>query len=331
MTSLFTIGTIRSLKSETAITQNGMTGYMQELAVEIPQDSSQKILIVGNEQQPLQAEQKYRVGQQIVLTKTNESYAIVDTYRLPALTGLFVAFVCVVLVFTKKKGVASLVSLAATIVLLFSFTVPQILHGANPLVISLITSLVISAVTVLLSHGYTTTSRIIFFCMSTVLLFVSGLSFFVVRLAQLTGFGNEEAMYLQLSNTASLNLQGLLLGGIMLATLSVLDDSVVSQVSVVEELHHSNPTMSFGQLYKRGMEVGKNHVSTLVNTLVLAYAGSSLPLFLLFIQSTQPLWVVLNDQMIAEEIVRTLTGSIGLVLSIPLSTFIAARFFAKHR
>ncbi|MBI5151649.1 MAG: YibE/F family protein [Candidatus Pacebacteria bacterium] len=331
MIPTFVIGTIRSLNKETTITQNNAVGYIQELALEVSQESSRKMIIVGSEEQPLQAEQRYRVGQRVVLAKTNDSYAIVDTYRLPALAGLFIAFVFIVLLFTQKKGVSSLVSLAITITLLFSFTVPQILHGSNPLIISLITSLTISVVTVLLSHGYSATSRIIFFCMSTTLLFVSGLSFFVVKLAQLTGFGNEEVMYLQFSSTISLNLQGLLLGGIMLATLSVLDDSVVSQVSVVEELHHTNPTMSFRELYKRGMEVGKNHVSTLVNTLVLAYAGSSLPLFLLFIQSTQPLWVVLNDQMIAEEIVRTLTGSIGLVLSIPLSTYIAARFFAKHR
>jgi uncharacterized membrane protein len=275
----------------------------------------------------------YAVGQEVLVSPQQSVegtvYPITDFYRVPVLGGLAIVFLLTVLVVTRKKGFFSLLSMAGSILVLVGFTVPQILAGQDPLLISLITSLLISILVVYPTHGFSKTSHVALLCMVTTLAVVSGLAQAVVELSHLTGIGNEEAVFLQFGSTANINLKGLLLGGVMLATLSVLDDSVISQISVVKQLRESNPKMKWKELFSRTMEVGKDHVSSLVNTLFLAYAGSSLPLFLLFTQAQQPLWVVLNDQLIAEEIVRTLTGSIGLVLSIPLTTFIASFVIAK--
>jgi uncharacterized membrane protein len=121
------------------------------------------------------------------------------------------------------------------------------------------------------------------------------------------------------------NLQGLLLGGILLGALGILDDIAIAQVSVIFQLKEVNNKLSFKELYERGLKVGKDHVASLVNTLVLAYAGANLPLFLLFtINRDIPLWVTLNNEIIAEEVVRTLVGSMGLVLAVPITTLLAA-------
>lgn len=167
--------------------------------------------------------------------------------------------------------------------------------------------------------------------MLTTLTVVAILSSIVIQAAYLTGIGDETASFLQFPGVKPINLQGLFLGGIILAALSVLDDSIVSQVSVIYQLKAVKPTISFRELWERGMEVGRDHISTLVNTLILAYAGAALPLFILLSANTsgQPAWVALNSQTLAEEIVRTLTGSIGLVLSIPLTTLVAS--YVVHR
>jgi uncharacterized membrane protein len=153
-----------------------------------------------------------------------------------------------------------------------------------------------------------------------------------VKAAQLVGLGSEEAYFLQFTDTARINLQGLLLGGILLGALGVLDDITVSQVSIVYELFDAKKNISWLELYERGLAVGKDHVASLVNTLVLAYAGANLPLFLLLVLNTQtPTWVSLNSDILVEEIIRTIAGSIGLVLAVPLSTFLAAQIVTRRK
>lgn len=153
---------------------------------------------------------------------------------------------------------------------------------------------------------------------------VAALSHGAVISGRLTGLGSEEATFVQFLGSGTVNLRGLLLGGIMLGALGVLDDIAVSQVAVVFELAAAKPKIKFEELFRRAYTVGKTHVASLVNTLVLAYAGANLPLFLLFMTSQNtPAWVALNSQVIAEEVVRTLVGSIGLVLAVPLTTLLA--------
>ena len=191
--------------------------------------------------------------------------------------------------------------------------------------VSLIGAAAIATITIYLSHGFNWHSHLALVSMLSTLLAVAGLSFIAVRFGQFAGLGSEEAYFLQFSETARINLQGLFLGGILLGALGILDDICIAQISTVFQLKSVSPKLSFDELYHRGLVVGKDHVASLVNTLVLAYAGANLPLFILFtLNRSVPFWVTLNNEIIAEEVIRTLVGSIGLVLAVPIATILAA-------
>ena len=124
-----------------------------------------------------------------------------------------------------------------------------------------------------------------------------------------------------------INLRGLLLGGMIIGALGVLDDLVTTQASAVFELHHANETFGFRELFRSAMRIGQDHVAATVNTLVLAYAGASLPMLLLFSLGRGEFGTLVNFEFVASEIVRTLVGSLGLITAVPLTTVIAI-FFA---
>jgi len=149
------------------------------------------------------------------------------------------------------------------------------------------------------------------------------LSFVFIRMARLTGFGNEDMMFLVQQSQVPIDMRGILLAGIIIGSLGVLDDLVVGQSSSVFQLHAANPAMTFKDLFNRAMTIGRDHVSASVNTLVLAYAGESLPMLLLFSITNVNLGMAINVSYIAEEIVRALAGTIGLFISIPIATALA--------
>ncbi|MCA9370249.1 YibE/F family protein, partial [Candidatus Woesebacteria bacterium] len=214
---------------------------------------------------------------------------------------------------------------------LIKILVPYMLAGGSPFIGSLVVAVVVSVITVLLSHGCNTKSLLALIGMNASLLLVVVLAAFSVKAATLLGFGSEEASFLQLGETVRINPQGLLLGGIVLGALGVLDDICIAQTAVVLELKKANTLFTFQQLFKRAMNIGKDHVASLVNTLMLAYAGANMALLVLIsIDSTTPLWVRLNSELIAEEVVRTIVGSIGLVLAVPITTFLTA-LYVQHR
>lgn len=309
--------------------------YLQR--IEVKRDDTDQVVEVqvGSEFQPINKQQLIKPGRKLVLAEQvladgSLEVVVADVYRMNTVYWLLGLFIVVVLIVGGLKGAASFMGMMVSLGILLSFIVPQILSGSNPVFISLIGALVIGAVTIYISHGVSTKSHIALASMSAVLLLVAGLSYMAVIAAQLVGLGSEEAYYLQFTDTAKINLQGLLLGGILLGALGVLDDITVSQVSIVYELKEAKKDMSWHELYERGLNVGRDHVASLVNTLVLAYAGANLPLFLLFILNEQsPDWVTLNSDVLVEEIIRTLAGSIGLVLAVPLSTFIAATVVSR--
>ena len=149
-----------------------------------------------------------------------------------------------------------------------------------------------------------------------------------VDLARFTGLADEEATFLQVF-AGQIDLRGLLLGGFVIGALGVLDDVTVTQVSAVWELKHADPDYGFRDLYSSAVRIGRDHIASTVNTLVLAYAGASLPLLLLFTQAGQGLSDVVNGEAVAIEIVRTLCGSIGLVAAVPFTTAVAALVVAR--
>ncbi|MFZ5364173.1 MAG: YibE/F family protein [Patescibacteria group bacterium] len=154
------------------------------------------------------------------------------------------------------------------------------------------------------------------------------------NLTKLSGFAEEETVYLVGLMGGDINLQGLLLAGFIIGALGVLDDITVSQVSTVQEINAANPNLSRSEIYKKAMRVGVDHIASMVNTLFLAYAGAALPLLLLFSFKQEPFLTfgqVINHEIIATEIVRTLVGSIGLALAVPITTFLAAYFYKKNK
>lgn len=326
-------GKVIDVISEERFQNEGQTYYAQLLKIR-RQDTGEEVEVqAGSEFQPLNERQRIKVGTEVILgyqevMPGQKQYVLADIYRLPVLVWLGIGFLVLVVIIARKQGLFSIVGMALSLLVLTYQIVPQILAGQNPILVSLVGCSIVATLTVYLCHGVSRQSHIALVSMFLTLFAVSILSYISVRLAHLVGLGTEEAYYLQFGPSATVNLQGLLLGGIMLGTLGVLDDITVAQVSVVTQLKAAKPHIDFSELYNRSLAVGKDHVASLVNTLVLAYAGSSLPLFLLFtLSQTQPVWVAVNSEMIAEEIVRTLIGSIGLVMAVPLTT-IAASYFA---
>ncbi len=306
--------------------------YIQKIKVERSDTHEMVDIQAGTDMQPLSETQRYTKGTSIILVKQVDAsgksqYAIADTYRIPAMFWLLVGFLLLVLLTARKKGISAIIGMFMSLAVLMYYIVPHIIQGENPVLIALIGSVAVSIITVYMCHGWSLESHLAIVSMMLSLVAVGLLSYAAVHAAHLAGLGSEDASYLQFGSTAKINLQGLLLGGMMIGALGVLDDITLAQISVIHQLHDAKPEMDFAELYRRGLEVGKDHVASLVNTLILAYAAGSLPLFLLFtINTTQPSWVTLNSEIIAEEVVRTLTGSIGLVLAVPIATFIASYF-----
>ncbi len=278
------------------------------------------------------ADMRLTAGETIVVHKiTNvegkEEYLIAEKYRLTGvylLTGIFLVL-CFLL--GGWTGLGSLVGLAVSVLVLISYVVPQIVAGANPLLVSFAGSCVIAVTSLYLAHGFhrrTTValgSTLITLSLSTVV------AVLFVHATKLFGMGTEESMYLQMGSLQNVNLQGLLLGGIVIGCLGVLDDVTTAQTAAIDEIRKANPTLTRLQLWAAGFSVGKEHIASLVNTLALAYVGASLPLLLLFSTNSEyPLWVTLNSEFLVEEIVRTLVGSVTLLLAVPISTWCAATF-----
>jgi len=155
-----------------------------------------------------------------------------------------------------------------------------------------------------------------------------GLALVMASLTQLSGLASDEAQALRVTADA-LDLRGLLVAGIVVGALGVLDDVTVSQVSIVAALRRANPSLGARQLYAEATKVGRDHVASAVNTLALAYAGASLPLLLFFAEGGQPTGRIVTGELVAVEIVRMLVGSIGLVLSVPVTTWLAAVVLAN--
>ena len=264
-----------------------------------------------------------------LVTGENNAY-FVDFVREKAIVILFVLFTVIAFIIGGKTGLRSLLGALLGLVIIYVFVIPQILSGKNPLMVSIIGSALFLGFSLYLVYGWKgmTHSAVISMVFS---LFLTGLfSIFAVRLARLTGFGDENMMYLVQQSQITLDMRGILLAGIIIGSLGVLDDLVVGQSSAVFQLYQTNSELSVKQLYKRAMVIGRDHVAASVNTLILAYAGESLPMLLLFSLTEVNMRLALNVSYITEEIVQALAGTTGLFLSIPIATFIASYWVKKY-
>lgn len=277
---------------------------------------------------------KLRKGDVVVLGQVTdvrgENYYILDRFRLPSIIVFLTLFAAIAVFFGRSQGAGSLAGLAASLVALMMFVVPRILAGDNPVTVSLLGASVIAIVSILLAHGFKRRTYVALVATLTVLVVAVVLAILAAHFAGLSGTGTEEAVFLQLSYLPNLDLRGLLLGGVIIGTLGVLDDVTTAQVAAIEEISLANPALGVAELYQRGLSVGREHIAALVNTLALAYAGASFPLFLLFaLPDRPPLWVIMNNENIIEEVLRALVGGTSLMLAVPIATVLAASVFGS--
>ncbi len=312
---------------------------IQKVRVRIKSGAAKGIEIAAENNIPSNAKEgmELNVNDKVIVVATygveGRSYYVTDLYRLPSLAMLGAVFVFFIILFGRLRGFTSLLGLLFSIGVIAIFIVPQILSGKDPLVISILGSLMIAFVSLYLAHGFNKRTTISLLSTLITLGIAAVCSVVFVHFGKLFGLGTEDALFLQINQSSdAINLRGLLLGGIIIGVMGILDDVTTAQTAAVEEINKANPQLSFTQLYIRGISVGKEHISSLVNTLALAYAGVSLPLFLLFIiNKGQPLWVIANGENIAEEIIRTLVGSVTLILAVPIATYLAAYFFSRRQ
>jgi uncharacterized membrane protein len=253
----------------------------------------------------------------------------VDFVRTTPLLWLTAIFAGAILLISRWKGLRSLLSMAFSLMVIIGFIIPRILVGDDPLRVSIVGSVVLLGVTLYLTYGWNLKTHAAVISMVLVLLLTGILAGLFVAFTRLTGSGDENALFLIQMLHTQINLRGLLLGGMIIGALGVLDDLVTTQASAVFELHHANPSFGFRGLFESAMRIGQDHVAATVNTLVLAYAGASLPMLLMFTLGRGDLGYLVNFEFVAEEIVRTLVGSLGLISAVPLTTAIATLFVLR--
>lgn len=265
-------------------------------------------------------------GDDVVLiqstTPDGQSFSIVDHQRGNQLWVLAAAFALALVAFGRWRGLTALAGLAVTFVVLLFFVVPGILTGEPPLLVATVGSAAIVLAVLYLTHGFALSTTVAVLGTMASLALTGLLSAAAVAALHLTGVTDDISTSVGMAH--SLNMEGLLLAGIMIGSLGVLDDVTVTQAATVSEIARANPAYRFGQLYRAGSRVGRSHIASVVNTIILAYAGSSLPLLILLVSNQDPLGAVVTDQVIAQEIVRSVVATLGLIAAVPVTTALAA-------
>lgn len=263
-----------------------------------------------------------------VVTIEGDEYITFSTFeRRPILLGILALFVGMLLFISRWQGVRALLSLAVSIAAIIFVLVPALLAGYDPALTTIGIAAVILAFALFGTHGFNARSTISFVGTLSAVLITCVISYICVKGMRLTGFSDDASVYLNFATNGSLDLAGLLLGGIIIGILGVLDDVAVTQASVVMQLKSANPLFGFKELYGRALSVGRDHIGSIVNTLALAYVGVSLPLILLYAKAGSDLAAILNQEVVAAELTRIMVGSIGLILAVPATTAAAAWYY----
>ena len=271
----------------------------------------------------------FKPGDEILVTMGKRADGVITAYyvdqmRIKPLLWLLVAFIASIVVIAKWKGVRALLAMVFSLVVIIGYIIPHILSGEDPVRVSIIGSAVLLGVTLYVTYGWNLKTHSSVVAMVLSLVITGALTWFFAGLTQLTGYGSEDALFLLQIQDVSINLRGLMLGGMIIGAVGVLDDLVTTQSSAVFELHGTDAELGPRGLFQRSMRIGQDHVAATVNTLVLAYAGASLPMLLIFTLARGQFSYLINFEIIAVEIVRTLVGSLGLVFAVPITSGIAS-------
>jgi uncharacterized membrane protein len=254
-----------------------------------------------------------------------------DFYRRNSLVLLLGVFVAVSILISGWKGVRSIIGILLSLAVIILIILPGIQEGKDPLAISVFGTFFFVAFSLYIVYGWTVKTHAAVLGSLLSLAITGVLAYLFVDHARLTGYGDENMFYISQLTQNTLNVRSLLLAGILIGTLGVLDDLVIAQASSVFELYRNNPTQSFKALFKSAMNIGQDHIAATVNTLVLAYAGASLPMLLLFSFRNVDYALAINLEFIAEEFVRTMVGSLGLFAAVPITTAIASIIAINYR
>jgi len=258
-----------------------------------------------------------------------EYYLVREIDRRGSMALVFGLFAGVILLFGGMQGLRSLLSLAGSLLVIIYILVPGLVGGFSPIPTSILVAGLVLFFAIFFTHGFNKGSVVAFVGTLCAVILTGILAYISIGITGLTGFTSDETTYLNLNTGGQLDFVGLLLAAIIIGALGALDDIAVTQVAVVRELRDSNDTLSKWDVYRRALRVGKEHVGALVNTLVLAYTGAALPLILLFSLSESSIVSIINREIFATEIIRSLVGSIGLVLAVPITTLLAAFWIRK--
>jgi len=276
----------------------------------------------------------YELGDRLrIYTDFNQEeerfFLIEGVVKRQALFFLLILFVITVLVITGGLGLLALLGLVISFLVISRVLVPMVLAGRPPILSALISSFLIIPASFYLTHGIKNKTHSAVLATIISLLITMLLAFYFVNLTNLTGFASEEAAFVSTMSQGQIDLLSLLFAGIMIGALGVLDDVTIGQASVIEELRSANPKLDSWTLFLRSMKVGRDHVSSMINTLILVYAGSAMPLLILFFDGQHSFIDVIELEIVAEEIVKTLLSSLGLMLAVPLTTFLSVFVFKQ--
>ncbi|ORV59447.1 YibE/F family protein [Mycobacterium europaeum] len=278
------------------------------------------------ESSPGPGQPKFVVGDHVRLVRQVDdqgatSYAFYDFERGWSLVALAIAFAVVIVAVARWRGLLALVGIVVAFAVLVVFLLPALRDGAPAIPVALVASAAILYAVIYLAHGVSLRTSAALLGTLTALLLAAGLSWAAIQLAHLTGLSDDQNATVS-AYLGNVSIGGLLLAGFIIGSLGVLNDVTVTQASTVFELAHLGGSRR--AIFLGAIRVGRDHIASTVYTLVLAYAGSSLPLLLLFSVANRSLTDVLTSESVAIEIARSAVGGVALALSVPLTTAIAA-------
>jgi uncharacterized membrane protein len=320
---------IEVLEEGTVDLGGGSSQPYQRLLVRVESGSlaGQEVTVEEGTVNLISQERLFHVGDRVYLEHTvgpsGDRFYVSDYVRTGPLLWIGVLFVGLVVLVGRGKGTRSIAGTLFSLGVIFAFILPLILAGRDPVGVSIAGSIVLLSVSTYLVYGWNPKAHAAVVGMMLSLVLTGVLAWLFVGWSRLTGL-SEEAGFLVMALGPNINLQGLVLGGIIIGSLGVLDDICVGQASAVFELVNANRDLSWHELFRSSLNIGRDHIAAMVNTLLLAYVGASMPLMLAFTIYQEPLWRRINREPIAEEIVRTLVGSVGLILAVPITGLIAS-------
>ncbi len=269
------------------------------------------------------------INSKVIIEKINNKYIIVDFYRLPAIFYLLLIFLILSILILKKEVFGALISLFISFLIIFSSIIPNIIANSNPFVVVMIAALFIIPINFYLTHGINKkTNAAILGSLFGILISII-ISFLFTKIGYISGTVNEEIGFLSAMTSKNYDFQGIFLASILIGVIGSIDDVTITQSTIVEKIINNNKNLKFIDIYKQAMDVGKDHINSIINTLILVYTSASLPLLLLFQVSNKNFFSILNYEIVASEIIRTITATISIILVIPLTTYFAIKIFKK--